>query len=267
MYCRSVFLIVVVFAVSIHWASTLMAQSNFRPYLNRQESRREIAASWTPQEKERLQPYLGQAVNQWEGSVRGFEIMDRQRTYSTDSLLFAGSSSIRLWHTIESDLPGYHLFRRGYGGAKYSDLAVHAKRILHPHRYRALVLFVANDVSGSPQDKSPQEVVKLVEYIVGVSQKHQPNAKVVLIAVTPTRNRWKVWEQTKAVNAAIEEFCTQKEGVFFVPTESYFLNAQGEPREELFVADKLHLNRDGYRLWGQIIASHLEKFAVKTVAK
>ena len=52
----------------------------------------------------------------------------------------------------------YPVIQRGYGGARLSDFAVYADRIISPHPCRAIVLFVANDITGSKSDKSPREV-------------------------------------------------------------------------------------------------------------
>ncbi len=35
------------------------------------------------------------------------------------------------------------------------------------------------------------------------------------------------------------------------------LGRDGRPRGELFRADRLHLNADGYALWKSVIASHV----------
>ena len=35
------------------------------------------------------------------------------------------------------------------------------------------------------------------------------------------------------------------------------LDAEGNPRRELFVADALHLNADGYALWQSVIAPYV----------
>ena len=39
---------------------------------------------------------------------------------------------------------------------------------------------------------------------------------------------------------------------------SSMLGADGQPRPELFLGDRLHLNAEGYALWQRIIALHLK---------
>jgi hypothetical protein len=40
----------------------------------------------------------------WENDIQKFEQLDKSETYSKDAVLFAGSSSIKLWSTLESDM-------------------------------------------------------------------------------------------------------------------------------------------------------------------
>jgi len=62
---------------------------------------------------------------------------------------------------LDNDMAPYSVIQRGYGGAKLSDFAVYADRIFAPHKCSALVMFVANDIYGGDDDKTPEEVKKL----------------------------------------------------------------------------------------------------------
>ena len=99
----------------------------------------------------------------------------------------------------------YRTIQRGYGGSKYSDVAVFARRLLHPHQYRALVVFVGNDVKGEPNDHTPDQVEQLVRYILAVSHAHQPDSAALIIEVTPTEKRFAAWPQIREVNARLRE--------------------------------------------------------------
>jgi hypothetical protein len=73
-------------------------------------------------------------VKFWEKDIEKFEQLDKSEKYPDDAILFAGSSSIRLWASLEEDMSPYHVIQRGYGGAKLSDFAVYAQRIFNPHK-------------------------------------------------------------------------------------------------------------------------------------
>lgn len=46
---------------------------------------------------------------------------------------------------------------------------------------------------------------------------------------------------------------------YFINTSSAFLNEKGLPKDELFVANKLHLNADGYKVWTELVKDELNK--------
>lgn len=196
-------------------------------------------------------------VKAWEPDIRQFEQLDSARVYGTDAVLFVGSSSIRLWDDIAADMAPYPVIQRGFGGSKLSDVAVYAKRIIYPHPCMAVVLFVANDITGSESDKSPEEVARLAAYVIRTVHARFPGTPVFWISTTPTASRWQVWEQIKQANVLIEKLEKRDRNFHFIATEEAFLNEKGMPREELFLTDRLHLNRDGYAIWAALIKTEL----------
>jgi hypothetical protein len=194
----------------------------------------------------------------WEEDIRDFERLDSAILYPDHAVLFAGSSSIRLWSAIAADMAPYPIIQRGYGGAKLSDLVFYAKRILYPHPSRAIVLFVANDIAGNPDDKTPAEVARLFRQLLRIIRERFPEVPVFWIATTPCALRWHVWPEIEKANHLIEEVCQRHENTYFIRTDHVFLNASRQPREELFQPDKLHLNARGYAIWAEIIKKSLD---------
>jgi hypothetical protein len=202
-------------------------------------------------------------VKAWEPDIEKFENLDKTEHYPDDAVIFAGSSSIRLWTTLSVDMSPYNVIQRGYGGAKLNDFAVYSDRILSPHKCSALVLFIANDITGDPNDKSPEEVKKLFLYVLKTFRKNHPHTPVFWIAVTPNSLRWKAWPQVKITNDLLKKVCENKHDTYFITTDYAFLNEKGEPKDELFRADKLHLNDSGYKIWSGIIKTELDKVLKK----
>jgi hypothetical protein len=196
-------------------------------------------------------------VRSWDKDIQKFEQLDRNEKYPADAILFAGSSSIRLWSTLEKDMSPYHIIQRGYGGAKLSDFAVFADRIITPHMCKAIVIFIANDIMGTAQDKTPKEVSALFRNVLKTIRKSHPSTPVFWIAVTPTPLRWKVWPEIQKANAMIRNICDNKKNTYFVKTDFAFLNENRVPKDELFRDDKLHLTEKGYAVWTDIIKKEL----------
>jgi lysophospholipase L1-like esterase len=199
------------------------------------------------------------AVKSWEGDIRKFEHLDSTENYRADAILFAGSSSILLWSSLAHDMAPYPVIQRGYGGAKLSDLAVYVKRIIYPHPCRAIVMFVANDITGNKDDKSPEEVARLFSFILKTIRKKFPNTPVFWIATTPTPLRWAVWPQIREAGTLIMKSCDRDKNAHYITTDFAFLNSSGLPRENLFRPDRLHLNDEGYAVWTEVIKKELKK--------
>ena len=205
-----------------------------------------------------VEAYRAAAFERWEAEIARLEARDKTESHPADGILFVGSSSIRRWDEIAGDMAPYHPIQRGYGGAKWSDVAVFADRLISPHSFRAVVLFVGNDVSGKDDDKSPEEVARLFAHVAGRVREHDRQAPIFFVAVTPTPARFKAWPDIRAANTAVRAVCRATEGTHYIGTESTFLDASGRPRPELFVEDALHLNRAGYVRWAAAIKSHLD---------
>lgn len=203
------------------------------------------------------------SVQQWEGDIRKFEQLDSTSYYRHDAILFMGSSSIRLWNTLPDDMRPYYVIQRGFGGSKLSDVAWYTPRIVYPHEVQAVVIYVGNDITGSDQDKTPQEVAGLFRYIVKTIRKKMPETPIFYIEITPTESRWKVWNKIQEGNSLVKQQCAMLHNVYFIEAADNFLNQEGKPNAFLFQKDKLHLNAEGYRIWSGIIKKNLDNVLKK----
>jgi len=203
-------------------------------------------------------PYVEAAVKKWNDEIIKLEKLNDSVESADDAILFIGSSSIRLWENIASDMAPYKTIQRGYGGAKFSDLVVFAERLIKPHRYQALVIFVGNDVTGKPEDRTPQEVEELAKYVCEVSLAHRPDAPVFIIEITPTPSRFAAWKKISEANSRLRELTLVKPGTHFIATADSYLDENKLPKAELFRDDRLHQNDAGYALWKSIIKRKLD---------
>jgi len=184
---------------------------------------------------------LGQyasAAEQWNSDVRQLAKSNCTEGGS-DTVLCLGSSSFRLWDSIDTDMAPYPVLRRAYGGAKFCDLAIYTPEIVHGLRFRSAMVFVANDITGSKSDKTPQEIQRLAELVIHKVREQNSEASIFLVAITPTPSRFDHWPKIQAANVALQELAKRMQNVYFVSTEEHYLT-NGKPRSELFTTDRLH---------------------------
>ena len=211
--------------------------------------------------------YTEEASKNWESDILKFEQLDKSEKDPTNAIFFVGSSSIRLWSTIKEDVAPYPVIQRGFGGSKFSDLAVYTKRIVYPHQFRALVIFEANDITGSAADKSPEEVAKLFHNIVKTVRKKYRDQPIFVIEITPTKSRWAVWPQVQKLNQILKQECSTSHNTYFIETATAYLDKEGEPRNDLFIKDMLHQNREGYVIWGDLVRKKLDEVLTQPIKK
>ena len=175
-------------------------------------------------------------------------------------LLFLGSSSIRRWNNITKQMAPYKVVKRGYGGAHFYDLIHFTDRLVSPHqKARALICFVANDISGKDSDLSPGEVFRLFKYFTRQVHRLHPGLPIYFIEITPTPSRWKFWDQISKINAKVQQYAASHSMINFISTQKKFLGPNGRPLSYLYVSDSLHLSDKAYHLWSEIIKDKLIK--------
>ncbi len=199
------------------------------------------------------------ARKRWGEYITKLLTQDREEKHPDDSVLFLGSSSVRLWDSIERDMAPYHPIQRGYGGARFSDLVVFSKDLVAAHRYRAVVIFVGNDVTGKETDATSKQVVDWFLQVAADARAHQPAAEVFCVEITPTPSRWTAWPKIQEVNTALRAACKSDPKLHLISTSKSYLNEDGEPRPEYFKKDRLHQNEDGYAVWAGLIKAALRE--------
>ena len=176
--------------------------------------------------------------------VREYEAADRATPPPANAILFAGDSQFYRWSTIREDLPGYTIINRGIDSFQISDLIRYADRLVLTYEPRLVVLHVGgNDIH---HGKSPAQVLADLKTLVAAIHAKLPGVKVVYSSITPGPGRWDEAPQRREANRLIREFAATEPGLEFVDLWDAMLTSDGKPREDLWVADRVHPNHAGY---------------------
>jgi lysophospholipase L1-like esterase len=192
------------------------------------------------------------ASDQWEGEIAQFEAADRLNPPRENGAVFVGSSSIRLWPNLQADFPGVDVLQRGFGGSELADAVRYAPRIVLRYRPRLVVLYAGdNDLANG---KSPETVFRDYKEFVSIVERALPRTRVAFISIKPSGSRWALVDKIRSANAMVREYAAHDPRQTYVDVFTPMLGANGLPRDELFVADKLHMTAQGYALWREILA-------------
>jgi len=186
----------------------------------------------------------------WQKDIQKFEAEDKINPPAENGIVFIGSSSIRLWKNLERDMAPLPVIKRGFGGSKIRDAAVYSNRIVTNYKPKIIVLFSGtNDLAGNELDKQPADILNGFATFVTKVRQDLPDVKIYNISITPTRARFNKLADVKATNALIKNYCEADDKLFFFDLADQFLTADGQPRDDLFINDGLHLNDAGYKIW------------------
>jgi lysophospholipase L1-like esterase len=188
--------------------------------------------------------------------IAAFENYDRQNSFAKDSVLFVGSSSIRLWQTADS-FPDLPVINRGFGGSTIAHVNQYADRIVFKYKPRVIVFYSGdNDIAGG---KSPDKVFADFSQFVDSVHERLPETQIIFLPVKPSIARWNVWPKMQTVNERVRDFTKNDKRLTYVDTATPMLGDDGKPRPELFRDDGLHLNNKGYALWDEVLCKRLNE--------
>ncbi len=197
----------------------------------------------------------------WENDVRAFEQSDRTNPPPPNASVFVGSSSIRLWKSLPLDFKEFSVVNRGFGGSELSDSVALFDRLVLPYRPRLIVLYAGdNDLA---EGKSPARICADWQAFVKKARAALPKVFIAYIAIKPSPARSALLDKSREANGLIAAAIRKDARLAFVDVFTPMLGPDGQPRPELFQADKLHLNSRGYELWISALRPLLEKHGTR----
>ena len=195
-------------------------------------------------------------ANEFEKEIVAFEKQDAKNGYQKDFILFTGSSSIRLWKTMEQDMEGLDILNRGFGGAKLSDLNLFWERIIGEHDPALVVLYCGeNDINDGV---SVEETFSRFKEFQKKYKKSSKKIPLIYLAMKPSPSRWSKWENFQATDQKIEKLVNKKKNQTYIDLSSTMLTDKGKPKPEIFISDSLHMNELGYQGWTEKLRPLIE---------
>jgi lysophospholipase L1-like esterase len=194
--------------------------------------------------------------DKWESAIARFEAADKKTPPPQGAVLFVGSSSIVKWKTLVKDFPDITTLNRGFGGSMIPDSTRYVPRIVVPYHPRKIVMFAGdNDIAAR---HSAETVASDFAAFVTAVRSSLPDVPIIFIGIKPSPSRWRLHETQLKANKLVGEYCEKGKNLTFVDVYPAMLGSDGQPRPELFVADKLHMSPAGYAIWTPLIAPYLK---------
>ena len=187
-------------------------------------------------------------------SIENFVAWDSKNSFPGQSILFVGSSSIRMWPTATA-FPGKPIINRGFGGADISDVIHFYDKVIRPYVPNKIFLYAGDNDIG--RGKTATQVFEDYKELALKVRGDFPDTELIFISIKPSKARWAKWPTMAEANQLIREHADRHKKLGYADLATPLLDDDGNPRD-VFVDDGLHLNEYGYALWQGALAPHLE---------
>jgi lysophospholipase L1-like esterase len=102
-------------------------------------------------------------------------------------------------------------------------------------------------------------VAERFKTLYAIIRSKMPDVPVVFISIKPSPSRRKYWPKMIEANRMIKDFIGTQQHASYVDVYHLMLNADNQPKPEIFLEDSLHMNAKGYAIWQKAIEPYLVK--------
>lgn len=191
--------------------------------------------------------------------IQNFKRQDSIHFPEKNQILFVGSSSFTKWTDVQDYFPDYKIINRGFGGSSLQDVIRYADKIIFPYHPKQIVIYCGENDLAASDTVTSQMVFTRFKQLFKLVRSKISNVPVVFISIKPSPSRQHLMPKMLAANSLIKKYLRENKRTAFVDVYPKMLNAYGNPIDNIFIEDKLHMNAKGYAIWKKAIKPYLLK--------
>lgn len=174
---------------------------------------------------------------------------------SQETIVFTGSSSIKMWKNIQELFPEYQIINSGFGESQTIDLLNYTEDLILKYKPKKIFIYEGdNDISDK---KRLKDILNSFSIIISKIKKENAAAKIILISSKPSIARWHLKRKYIRLNKKLKEMCEDDDYLEFVNVWDMMLEKR-KVKKGLFLDDGLHMNDEGYKLWYSVIKNYVQ---------
>lgn len=183
----------------------------------------------------------------WEQEIQ--DITDRYKMVKNIDIVVTGSSSARMWETVEEAFYPYSTINTGFGGSKLEDNIAYMEELVTQYCPKIVVFWSgSNNIHGDDESSfTGQQTFELFADYYEEFQKNNPHTILLFLPVNPTRLREHVWDEAKKYNTLVQEYALKFDDLYYIDVTEQLL-IDGKYNEENLLEDGLHLSKKGYNI-------------------
>ena len=169
-------------------------------------------------------------------------------------IIFYGSSTIRLWKSLNKDFKKINVINLGFGGAYIDSLSKNFNLLINFSNPKAIVIYLGgNDLN---LNLSPKEIIFKIKKFVEKINLRYPYTKIGYITIKPSIEREKKLANIKQINKGIKIISKDFPNLIYIDVYDKLLN-KGKVTSKFLLQDGLHLNKEGYRILAKAVKKKL----------
>ena len=178
-----------------------------------------------------------------------------------NTIIFYGSSSLRLWKNLSKDFKNNNTINCGFGGAHIEDCINNFKHLFCNIKINSIVLYVGgNDLN---LEYSVNEIIGLFKKLLLTIRKDFPDCNIFSITIKPSIHRLEKLNEIKKINLLMKKELDKLDKAHQINIFDKFINKEGKIKKKYFLIDRLHLSKAGYNIWKEEVSFYLNKVQEK----
>jgi lysophospholipase L1-like esterase len=171
------------------------------------------------------------------------------------TLVFTGSSSVRMWEDLQARFPDQQILNTGFGGSQASDLLFFLEPLIL--KYQPARVFIYEGDNDLAEGKRPGQVLRTLEEIKERIRQSLPGTPIVFISAKPSISRWNLRRKYRRFNRRLLRRTERDPGLLYVDVWNP-MAPERKLNESLYIADGLHMNTKGYDIWEKALSPFVE---------
>ena len=194
-------------------------------------------------------------IERYDAEIQKFMWADVENMPDTGQILFIGSSSIRIWRSLDADMQPLETIRRGFGGATIPEAIHYSDIIIFPYKPSTIVFYCGENDHAYNNSQEIFETFQIFEKLV-----HQklPECNLFFISIKPSIARSHWLRKMFTTNSMILRYCQLTDKTSYIDIANPMFDENSNLRTDIFLNDGLHMNKKGYEIWIKAIKPVLE---------
>jgi lysophospholipase L1-like esterase len=164
---------------------------------------------------------------------------------------FYGSSSMRLWESLEVDFHDVGVLNLAFGGSTLEACGYYFDRLVVPCHPRSIVCYAGDNDLGD--GRTPDEVMASFRKLLVKVDAQVTEIPFTMLSIKPSPARWHLADQIRYSNEKIRMELLGRDRGHFIDIFSPMLGIDGRPDDTLFLEDGLHVSPKGYQVWKRVL--------------